>query len=130
MPIINLLRSLPARGAWIEITEFRRDIHVVTRRSPHGERGLKLILVITALAVLGSLPARGAWIEIFPWPQQLQRRRRSLPARGAWIEISGVSGAISSSTSRSPHGERGLKYHLLLDVIALVDVAPRTGSVD
>ena len=59
-----LLRSHPARGAWIEI----------------AERG-------NESAAAKSHPARGAWIEIstifFP-----TRTMTSHPARGAWIEIS------------------------------------------
>ena len=58
-------KSLPARGAWIEISALRGWLY---RASV-------------------SLPARGAWIEI---PYDLipsGRPRRSLPARGAWIEI-------------------------------------------
>ena len=33
-------------------------------RSPHGERGLKLVLTGTVRNVIESLPTRGAWIEI------------------------------------------------------------------
>ena len=35
------------------------------RRSPCGERGLKLHCVHDGLHPAGSLPVRGAWIEIF-----------------------------------------------------------------
>ena len=56
--------SLPARGAWIEINELRRE---------RSERTV-------------SLPARGAWIEI-TGQSRMDQGRRSLPARGAWIEI-------------------------------------------
>ena len=34
------------------------------RRSPHGERGLKLQLGNKAAGATTSLPSRGAWIEI------------------------------------------------------------------
>ena len=37
-------RSLPARGAWIEISEWPSDAAVCSCRSPQGERGLKLRL--------------------------------------------------------------------------------------
>ena len=57
-------RSLPARGAWIEIS------------FPHS----------ASVIQLPSLPARGAWIEINP--QHIKKgRKKSLPARGAWIEM-------------------------------------------
>ena len=79
--------SLPSRGAWIEI--FLSAVWSVS---------------------LASLPSRGAWIEM---PRALQlhlRTTQSLPSRGAWIEI-GTPGALGGwSRSRSPHGERGLKF--------------------
>ena len=56
-------RSLPARGAWIEIGADRVELHAVL-----------------------SLPARGAWIEMAR-PRRCRCGTRSLPARGAWIEI-------------------------------------------
>ena len=40
---------------------------------------------------------------------------QSLPTRGAWIEISFHCRHCSRSRSRSPHGERGLKYPLNAD---------------
>ena len=58
------MRSLPVRGAWIEI-----DMH----DSPDP-------------ASL-SLPVRGAWIEIlYQWGVYITANA-SLPVRGAWIEI-------------------------------------------
>ena len=56
-------RSLPARGAWIEIA------NALT----HYKNKL-------------SLPARGAWIEIDIYIEDTNTVV-SLPARGAWIEI-------------------------------------------
>ena len=79
------------------------------RRSPHGERGLKLATYLAKANDASSLPTRGAWIEMSAlpmWPppsssrsphgeRGLKLRRgggcaggaRSLPTRGAWIEI-------------------------------------------
>ena len=58
-------RSLPSRGAWIEIS-----------RSPEGiTMGCR------------SLPSRGAWIEIRAPHVVHNVLCRSLPSRGAWIEI-------------------------------------------
>ena len=34
--------SLPSRGAWIEIAQSRYCVRLGARRSPRGERGLKL----------------------------------------------------------------------------------------
>ena len=99
------------------------------RRSPHGERGLKLMDKIIQIDGKESLPARGAWIEIFARtaqpcaaqrrsphgerglkyyiPRRLGRSVKSLPARGAWIEI-----------------------HPSKWIVRAGPVAPRTGSVD
>ena len=80
-------KSLPSRGAWIEIGD--AGIHAVYNisRSPHGERGLKFPdLGDIAHQVGGSLPSRGAWIEI-ALSIYGERRKQSLPSRGAWIEI-------------------------------------------
>ena len=59
-----------------------------------------------------SLPTRGAWIEISP-SQKLKDFIGSLPTRGAWIEIIEGNNHCEKYKSRSPHGERGLKYVLL-----------------
>ena len=55
--------SLPARGAWIEIS-----------------------VALKNWLTMQSLPARGAWIEIL-YAVNHREPARSLPARGAWIEI-------------------------------------------
>ena len=80
-------RSLPARGAWIEMTHPRKIEKGVNSRSPHGERGLKSAGIVRVNSVSMSLPARGAWIEIRADKLVLVYRVMSLPARGAWIEI-------------------------------------------
>ena len=59
-------KSLPSRGAWIEILQLWAD----------------------TLADV-SLPSRGAWIEILPGPPSRMMASASLPSRGAWIEIFG-----------------------------------------
>ena len=61
----GLNRSLPPRGAWIEILIYDGDIAERLCRSPHGERGLKLLLILAFPFAVLSLPPRGAWIEIF-----------------------------------------------------------------
>ena len=76
------------------------------RRSPHGERGLKLEVNPHEIHPTKSLPSRGAWIEIasrIEGPVTFS----SLPSRGAWIEI--ISGG---------------------DWTPYAEVAPLTGSVD
>ena len=76
------------------------------RRSPCGERGLKLY---------GLRPCL--------------RAPRSLPVRGAWVEIGTQCHGFLQRLGRSPCGERGLKYecHPLCGGVSCV--APRAGSV-
>ena len=102
------MKSLPVRGAWIEI---RREC-------------------CAAMCAQSSLPVRGAWIEIGMYQTPAWRKEVSLPVRGAWIEMRRVvahpdvdvslpvRGAwiemcntpyVAISKSRSPCGERGLK---------------------
>ena len=58
------LPSLPVRGAWIEIGMSRSKSVTFSRRSPCGERGLKLQGAVSDGVASVSLPVRGAWIEI------------------------------------------------------------------
>ena len=80
------MRSLPARGVWIEIMRTIDTTLETHRRSPQGECGLKLHGRQDA-CLLG----------------------RSLPARGVWIEISSTT-CVDTCTGRSPQGECGLKF--------------------
>ena len=75
-----------------------------------------------------SLPTRGAWIEIGSDGRSSQQMA-SLPTRGAWIEIR-RRGRRSRWRSRSPRGERGLKFWELDLVDVSAAVAPHAGSVD
>ena len=81
-------KSLPSRGAWIEILRMVTtsnsdkvapltgsvDCHTSLPppaksgigRSPHGERGLKWLGPFVQQGRQLSLPSRGAWIEISP----------------------------------------------------------------
>ena len=77
-----------------------------SRRSPYGERGLKLSYLLGNGVTFGSLPLRGAWIEILV-SYTADVTLESLPLRGAWIEI------VTKTTS------------FIMDA-----VAPPTGSVD
>ena len=114
----TVIASLPTRGAWIEISTQCRREESRHSRSPHGERGLKFVVPVNHRRFLASLPTRGAWIEI-----SMSKRSRglspSLPTRGAWIEILYHIGAYNVDTGRSPHGERGLKFRpsLILNIL-------------
>ena len=59
---------------------------LLSGRTPHGVRGLKLMRSLTMIACPWSHPARGAWIEIPMFPMRLCVLWR-----------------------RTPHGVRGLK---------------------
>ena len=61
----NAQTSRPARGAWIEMSNFA---------SVEAEQAV-------------SRPARGAWIEIPESLKQYEGGKTSRPARGAWIEM-------------------------------------------
>ena len=87
--IYTVLPSLSSRRAWIEIWGDSGAGKYTYRRSPHGERGLKLILMITQ-----------------------RTEHMSLSSRRAWIEILIASVIVNYLTCRSPHGERGLKLIL------------------
>ena len=54
----------------------------------------------------------------------------SLPIRGAWIEIRRRISIGAAPYSRSPSGERGLKYLLQGFFKSGGPVAPHPGSVD
>ena len=82
----ELKMSLPTRGAWIEIRCSEINTAFISCRSPHGERGLKLLSSLFQLI-----------------------SHQSLPTRGAWIEIKFFYRVDHAVLSRSPHGERGLK---------------------
>ena len=56
-----------------------------------------------------SLSSRRAWIEISVG-MKCWRPQMSLSSRRAWIEIATRNGRRTPVLSRSPHGERGLKY--------------------
>ena len=127
--IYILTGSLPPRGAWIEIRDPCGGKASGTRRSPHGERGLKYSGDDHPGQVLRSLPPRGAWIEMQNRAES-RRGHMSLPPRGAWIEILHRFAGKLRVCGRSPHGERGLKLEMSGKSDASKEVAPPTGSVD
>ena len=77
-------------------------------RSPHGERGLKYLRGRAGGICRKSLSSWRAWIEIANHLSNC-RRERSLSSWRAWIEILRCPLSNCERTSRSPHGERGLK---------------------
>ena len=61
---LSLRKSLPVRGAWVEIAIHHKRFRQVASRSPCGERGLKCEYLFRLCNALQSLPVRGAWVEI------------------------------------------------------------------
>ena len=102
----NAGRSLPVRGAWIEIPL----------------SGLELS------KLSGSLPVRGAWIEI-PKSNSSCKTIASLPVRGAWIEIPALDMACPFPAVAPCEGSVDWNVRLALR-IAELKVAPCEGSVD
>ncbi len=97
------MTSLPTRGAWIEIGRLLLRPYVGTRRSPHGERGLKSHFQSSKpFCPDASLPTRGAWIEIASGYVSQRETLGSLPTRGAWIEMI-ISEICEWYTSVAPH---------------------------
>ena len=98
------------RGAWVEIPLTRLDKQALVSLPVRGAWVEISIQTNTFKGALTSLPVRGAWVEIeFSRNARLQSSR-SLPVRGAWVEILGKIILATSSGSRSPCGERGLKW--------------------
>ena len=92
-------------------------------RSPCGEGGLKSSPRRLPPLTSASLPVRGAWIEIqvIVTPNAFCT---SLPVRGAWIEINGACPKVGAIRSRSPCGERGLKYNIQSPMIIALCRSP------
>ena len=53
-------RSLPPRGAWIEIAADGVRMRVISGRSPHGERGLKLYACLLDYPKANVAPPTGS----------------------------------------------------------------------
>ena len=123
-------RSLSSRRAWIEIPFMFLSVIFFAGRSPHGERGLKLIGHAFNFWKWWSLSSRRAWIEIGVYIWLLISGILSLSSRRAWIEISNNMQSTCEKKCRSPHGERGLKLTGCHYTGRLKAVALLTESVD
>ena len=104
------ISSLPTRGAWIEMGFARRSSPEASSLPTRGA-WIEMFGCRSSTASNLSLPTRGAWIEITCIFSCVAPLLMSLPTRGAWIEIIRYTFGSLSGYSRSPHGERGLKYH-------------------
>ena len=94
------------RGAWIEIAPAEGGFPVGSRRSPCGERGLKLVLMMLVSVMLGRSPCgeRGLKSQMMTY--------------------------LAIRNGRSPCGERGLKSDKSVSTGGKLIVAPHAGSVD
>ena len=149
---IASLKSLPSRGAWIEI-QVLLEVPGLPKSLPSRGAWIEMGGWPSLLPASGtSLPSRGAWIEIGCRCNGYGEQPGSLPSRGAWIEMISSAPGPLRTPSRSPHGERGLKFgdfgqgllcqqslpsrgawiEIFCHPPALVGktVAPLTGSVD
>ena len=99
-------------------------------RSPHGERGLKFVLVAHSFVDVGSLPSRGAWIEIAVSHSNCAVYGQSLPSRGAWIEIQTAQAVMTQTLQSLPSRGAWIEIALILGNLPGSPVAPLTGSVD
>ena len=102
--------SLSSRRAWIEIKSNRNSVRLYESRSPHGERGLKYQIVLIYNLQIQSLSSRRAWIEIrwFDVISWLYNTVALLTESVDWNYT--LNQIFQSQNSRSPHGERGLKF--------------------
>ena len=54
----------------------------------------------------------------------------SRPARGGWIEIGSAPCIVPASGRPAPHGAGGLKSYVIVGLLGVMVVPPRTGRVD
>ena len=141
-----IISSLSSRRAWIEITNRESVTDSLLCRSPHGERGLKFWSLHIMLKSNVSLSSRRAWIEIRRFTFKASAHYPSLSSRRAWIEMLTRKNSLLIFTvalltesvdwnlsyrrreplvlSRSPHGERGLKYIYIFYLIFTTSRSP------
>ncbi len=81
-----LQRSLPVRGAWIEMKPAREWEPEAEGRSPYGERGLKFKFRRINIRTESRSPYGERGLKLLSC-RQLFVSARSLPVRGAWIEM-------------------------------------------
>ena len=84
--LMSAFRSLPVRGAWIEIeySSVMPKVYVVSL--PVRGAWIEIFKQFKIVSFISSLPVRGAWIEIV-FGTMVTDICQSLPVRGAWIEI-------------------------------------------
>ena len=116
---IPIFESHPSRGAWIEISNWRRIGIAPKSRTPRGVRGLKSLSAVWACCnPCPSHPSRGAWIEIdWEW-HKLGGGRGRTPRGVRGLKLSESLLHLPEGPCRTPRGVRGLKcfaFEMLLN---------------
>ena len=95
----------------------------VTRRSPHGERGLKSRHLLTISATRGRSPHGERGLK---YASAIPKRHvtMSLSSWRAWIEMNCSLKPATNCLGRSPHGERGLKSNAVIYLGAYLGRSP------
>ena len=101
------LRRSPHGERGLKLSDGLKLVVTPSGRSPHGERGLKYPQIYIADDALGRSPHGERGLKLRLLGRTSTRFMRSLPSRGAWIEILSLLNPSFSSL-----------------------VAPLTGSVD
>ena len=110
---MELLKSHPTMGAWIEIAHDTVGITLSPRRTPRWVRGLKSIVIDkNNIIVCGSHPTMGAWIEIRPNTVLVKKHTASHPTMGAWIEI--VANVSITDTGVASHPTMGAWIEIII----------------
>ena len=82
------VKSLPVRGAWVEIVSTDAPSRLRRRRSLCGERGLKYGVSEKQVEyATGRSPCGERGLKFLPSDDSLMAMKASLPVRGAWVEM-------------------------------------------
>ena len=90
-------KSLPSRGAWIEITVYPPSPSGLRVAPLAGSVDRNMVGLPLASACLRSLPSRGAWIEIFAVLRMNSRVNAVAPLAGSVDRNSMMVGMLSAS---------------------------------
>ena len=100
--------SLSSWRAWIEIGVAPMLESMARRRSPHGERGLKLDRAAETPSDMGRSPHGERGLKFIDYVTGVVNASRS-PHGERGLKYERVRTKQYPQTCRSPHGERGLK---------------------
>ena len=107
---MRLNMSLSSRRAWIEMPSKPKTKRKKPRSLSSRRAWIEIYKTELEAAEQRSLSSRRAWIEILGFTAD-GPTAESLSSRRAWIEILLPPLEFRFRIRRSPHGERGLKFH-------------------